>query len=116
MREANLWKISRDEVERLGIRNNCKGFYYLVCAAVIAVQVGFRKASLNKEIYDRIAEENEVSRESVEKCIRNCLEKAWMTGESDVIFMLGETGRKPTNSEAIAYISDRIRLESHLIF
>lgn len=106
-----LIRISEQEVIKLGVSVSYKGFYYLVFAIVFAVEIGLRKINLNKEIYDRIAYLNDVTRESVEKCIRNCLVKAWQNQECEYIKTLSPNGKRPTNGELIALISNRIRLE-----
>ena len=107
----NMMMISEGEIRKLGFPVNTKGFYYLIYASVFAAQIGMRKVCLNKEIYDRIADIYDVSRESVEKCIRNCVDTAWRESKSNIIAYIGKDGRKPTNGEVIAFISSRITLE-----
>lgn len=113
---GDLMTITKTEIYRIGISKEYKGFYYLVYAVVLALQIGARKACLNKDIYDRIAEMYSVTRESVEKCIRNCIIKAWLADGSLLTGICPEDRRKPTNGEVIAFISDRIRLERGIEF
>lgn len=114
MDRTDLWIITEEEVIRLGIPVTCKGYYYLVGAVVLSVEIGMRKASLSKDIYCRLAEMNDVSSQSVEKCIRNCLLKAWTNDSGCLRETYPDSSRKPTNSEVIAYITSRIRLETAL--
>jgi len=111
MRHEDLIAITEKEVSRLGVSVASKGFYYLVFAITLSVQIGMRKACLNKEIYDRIAELNEVSTESVEKCIRNSVTRSWERSREPYNEICGNDDKKPTNAEVISFISSRILLE-----
>ena len=66
MLRNELIRLSEQEIIKLGVPVSSKGFYYLVYAVVFAVEIGLRKINLNKEIYDRIAYLNDVTKESVE--------------------------------------------------
>ena len=112
MDRKELWLLSEKEVIRLGIPFRCKGYYYLIIAVVLSVETGMSKASLSKDIYCRIAELHEVSSQSVEKCIRNCVINAWSDEKSGLRGICSAGRKKPTNGEIIAYISSRIRLET----
>lgn len=115
MTKDDIFIMAEKEVTKLGVPITDKGFYYLVYAITLSVQIGMRKICLSKEIYDRIASINEVSTESVEKCIRNSLSKAWTRSRRRYIEMCSKDGKKPTNAEVISFISSRIRLErSHM--
>ena len=114
MERPDIWVVSEEEVSRLGVPMTLKGYYYLVIAVVLSVKYGLIKAALIKEIYMKIAEMEEVSWFSVEKDIRNCLVKAWKDEKGP--FRNTYPGRvgMPTNSEVIAYITSRIRVETTL--
>ena len=114
MNDNDLWKTSENEVMSLGISVSCKGFYYLVYAVVYSLELGLKKVELCKDIYQRIACINHVSAGSVEKCIRNCIIRAWNENEEAFVNIFGFDSRKPTNSEVIACISSRIRLERRI--
>ena len=116
MTNGDLIMMSEKEVSKLGISAAYKGFYYLVYAIAISVQIGMRKVCLNKEIYDCIAMINNVSRESVEKCIRNSLKKAWESSGKAYMTKCRKDGKRPTNGDVISFISNRIRLERSLRF
>lgn len=114
MEESDLWIVSEKEVSRLGIPIKLKGYYYLVLAVALSVKVGLRKEQLSKGLYLKIAEMNDVTSYSVEKDIRNCLIKAWSDDNSLLRKTYPEYSKKPTNSEVIAFITRRIRLETPL--
>ena len=105
MLRNELIRLSEQEIIKLGVPVSSKGFYYLVYAVVFAVEIGLRK------IYDRIAYLNDVTKESVEKCIRNCVIKAWQSQKCGYMRTICQNGKRPTNGEVIALISTRIRLE-----
>lgn len=114
MGNSNLWTLTESEVTRLGIPATFKGYYYLVIAVVLSVQIGMRKVSLSKDIYQRIADMNNVTISSVERDIRNCLVRAWRDNRDLLLGIYGRTAKMPTNSEVIACITSRIRLETAL--
>ena len=112
MDRKDLWLISERMVRDIGISVAYKGFYYLICAVVISTEIGMRKGALAKEIYENISVMYSVSVESVEKCIRSCISRAWNDDPMNFSRIYEFKGRKPTNGEVIASISSRIRLES----
>lgn len=114
MEIPDIWVVSEEEVSRLGISMTQKGYYYLVIAVVLSVKYGLVRAALIKEIYMKIADMEEVSWSSVEKDIRNCLVKAWKDEEGPLRKTYPGRAGKPTNSEVIAYITSRIRVETTL--
>ena len=112
MERHDLWTLSEAEVTKLGIPVSSKGYFYLIVAAVISFKIGMRKAALSKEIYARIAEMNDVTRISVERDKRNSIIKAWEDSSGALRYMYPEYEKNPTNSEVIAFITSRIRLET----
>ena len=72
--------------------------------------------SITKALYPSIAKKYQTTSSRVERAIRHAIEVAWGRGKMDTLeSMFGytvNTGKgKPTNSEFIALIADRIRLE-----
>lgn len=75
--------------------------------------------SITKQLYPTIAKEHSTTPSRVERAIRHAIEVAWGRGKTDTIDALfgyfTNTGKcKPTNSEFIALIADKIRLETKL--
>ena len=108
----DIWMLSEAEIVKLGIPVTSKGYYYLIAAVVISFGIGIQKASMTKEIYLRIAEMNGVTGISVERDIRNCIIKAWADRKGALRCIYPEYVKNPTNSEVIAFITSRIRLET----
>lgn len=111
MENSNVWYVTEQLVRSLGIREKYKGYFYLISAVVISVETGMRKADLYKEVYEKVASLNDVSAESVEKCIRTCIKRVWKLDPYVFSELAGREVEKPTNEEVIAIISSRIRLE-----
>ena len=75
--------------------------------------------SITKILYPTIAKRNQTTPSRVERAIRHAIEVAWSRGNMEIINNLFSytvsTGKgKPTNSEFIALISDKIRLQNKL--
>ena len=72
--------------------------------------------SVTKRLYPEIAKRNDTTASRVERAIRHAIEVAWDRGDVDVLnsyfgYTIHNLRGKPTNSEFIAMISDRMRLE-----
>ena len=72
--------------------------------------------SVTKRLYPEIAKKNYTSSSRVERAIRHAIEVAWNRGKVEVIhelfgYTVNNHKGKPTNSEFIALIADRLRLE-----
>ena len=117
---SDLMNIAEKEITSMGFPTFTKGYYYLIEAVYIAIEVGLRKVALDKEVYQQIAENNSVTNVSVEKCIRNAIKKAWENESSGLkrLLLMYEPDRvkRPTNGEVISYFVTRIRLERDGMF
>ena len=103
-------------LHELGIPAHIKGYQYLRDAITISVEEKEMLVSVTKVLYPTIAKKHGTTSSRVERAIRHAIEVAWSRGKMDTIDeMFGYTihnGKgKPTNSEFIALITDRIRLE-----
>ena len=72
--------------------------------------------SITKVLYPTIAKKNNTTSSRVERAIRHAIEVAWTRGEIETIdqlfgYTVNKGKGKPTNSEFIALIADKIRLE-----
>lgn len=72
--------------------------------------------AVTKELYPAIAEKNNTTPSRVERAIRHAIEVAWNRGKIETIdrlfgYTVENNKGKPTNSEFIAIISDKLRLE-----
>ena len=71
--------------------------------------------AVTKQLYPSVAKDYETTPSRVERAIRHAIEVAWDRGDVDVLtgyfgYTIHNTRGKPTNSEFIAMISDRLRL------
>ena len=103
-------------LHELGIPAHIKGYQYLRDAISMVVRVREMMEAVTKILYPEIAKKNYTSSSRVERAIRHAIEVAWGRGSLEVIDELFgytiSTGKgKPTNSEFIALIADKICLD-----
>ena len=103
-------------IHEIGVPAHIKGYQYLRDAIIMSVENREVINSITKVLYPTIAKMNQTTPSRVERAIRHAIEVAWSRGKMDTINELFgytiSTGKgKPTNSEFIALISDKIRLE-----
>lgn len=104
-------------IHEVGVPAHIKGYQYLreaICMTVLDVEL---MNSVTKILYPDIAKKYHTTASRVERAIRHAIEVAWTRGRLETIEALfGYTvhaGKgKPTNSEFIALIADKIRLEN----
>ena len=107
-------------LHELGIPAHIKGYQYLRDAISMVVRDREMMEAVTKILYPEIAKKNYTSSSRVERAIRHAIEVAWGRGSLEVIDELFgytiSTGKgKPTNSEFIALIADKICLDSKKI-
>lgn len=115
-KERNLEADVTEIIHEIGVPAHIKGYQYLRDAIVMSVADMDMLNSITKILYPTIAKKYQTTPSRVERAIRHAIEVAWSRGKMDTIDeMFGYTihnGKgKPTNSEFIALITDRIRLE-----
>ena len=103
-------------IHEIGVPTHIKGYQYLRDAIILAVNDMEMLNSITKILYPTIAKRHQTTPSRVERAIRHAIEVAWSRGKMDTIDALFgytvSTGKgKPTNSEFIALIADKIRLE-----
>lgn len=103
-------------IHEIGVPAHIKGYQYLRDAIIMVINDMDILNSITKQLYPSIAKQYNTTPSRVERAIRHAIEVAWSRGKMDTIDMLfGYTvnnGKgKPTNSEFIALIADRLRLE-----
>ncbi len=101
----------------LGIPPHLKGYHYLRYGISLVINNMGIIGSVTKELYPRIAEKYNTTSSRVERDIRHAISLAWGRNvDNDTVkamFNSSAKKRKPTNSEFIAKVADRLRLESH---
>ena len=102
-------------IHEIGVPAHIKGYQYLRDAISMVVRDREMMEAVTKILYPEIAKKNYTSSSRVERAIRHAIEVAWGRGSLEVIDELFgytiSTGKgKPTNSEFIALIADKICL------
>ena len=116
----NLEQYVTSVIHEIGVPAHIKGYQYLRDAIILCVNDMELLNSITKILYPEIAKKYETTPSRVERALRHAIEVAWSRGKMDTIYSLfGYTinhGKgKPTNSEFIALIADKIRLELDMI-
>ena len=104
-------------IHEIGVPAHIKGYQYLRDAIIMSVRDMEMLSSVTKVLYPTIAKHYQTTPSRVERAIRHAIEVAWSRGKMDTIdelfgYTVSNGKGKPTNSEFIALISDRIRLEN----
>lgn len=103
-------------IHEIGVPAHIKGYMYLREAIGMVVENIELLSAVTKELYPSIAKKFNTTASRVERAIRHAIEVAWSRGKVDTINNLfgytvhNEKG-KPTNSEFIAMVADKLRLE-----
>ena len=108
-----------DMIHEIGVPAHIKGYQYLREAIMMSVEDTTMLSSITKILYPTIAKRHQTTSSRVERAIRHAIEVAWSRGKMDTIdelfgYTIHNGKGKPTNSEFIALITDRIRLEYKL--
>ncbi len=114
--KRDLEKDVTDMIHEIGVPAHIKGYQYLREAIMMSVQDVEMLGSITKILYPTIAKKYQTTSSRVERAIRHAIEVAWSRGRMETLDALFgytiNTGKgKPTNSEFIALIADKIRLQ-----
>lgn len=115
-KERDLEQDVTDMIHEIGVPAHIKGYQYLRESIMMAVEDNTMLSSITKILYPTIAKKFQTTPSRVERAIRHAIEVAWSRGKMETLDALFgytiNTGKgKPTNSEFIALIADRIRLK-----
>lgn len=114
--DIDLEVMVTDILHHVGVPANIQGFYYLRTAILLAIENEDMLNRITKELYPSVAVRHKTTASRVERSIRHAIETAWDRGDVEVLasyfgYTVHSQKGKPTNSEFIALISDRIRLK-----
>ena len=114
--EDNLEALVTNIIHGVGVPAHIKGYQYLREAIIMSVNDTEMLNSITKILYPTIAKKYQTTSSRVERAIRHAIEVAWNRGRMDTIdelfgYTINAEKGKPTNSEFIALIADKIRLE-----
>ncbi|MBQ4283223.1 MAG: sporulation transcription factor Spo0A [Lachnospira sp.] len=117
--DRNLEVEITDIIHDIGIPAHIKGYQYLRDSIIMSVVDGEIINSITKILYPTIAKKYQTTSSRVERAIRHAIEVDWNRGNTDTLndlfgYTISNGKGKPTNSEFIALISDKIRLEYNI--
>lgn len=112
----DLELIVTDVIHQIGVPAHIKGYHYLREAIILSIQDSEMINSVTKLLYPTIAKQFNTTSSRVERAIRHGIEVAWDRGDVDTLnsyfgFTIHNGRGKPTNSEFIAMIADRLKLQ-----
>lgn len=116
-KEMDLEAEVTNMIHEIGVPAHIKGYQYLREAIIMSVEDTTVLSSITKILYPGIAKRYNTTPSRVERAIRHAIEVAWSRGKMETLDGLFgytiNTGKgKPTNSEFIALIADKIRLQN----
>lgn len=100
----------------IGVPAHIKGYQYLRSSIILCINDNDMLSSVTKLLYPTVAKMYDTTASRVERAIRHAIEVAWDRGDVDVLssyfgYTIQSERGKPTNSEFIAMISDKLKLE-----
>ena len=113
--KRDLEKDVTEMIHELGVPAHIKGYQYLREAIMMSVEDMDMLNSITKILYPSIAKKFDTTPSRVERAIRHAIEVAWSRGHIETIdelfgYTVNNKKGKPTNSEFIALIADKLRL------
>lgn len=113
--DQNISKLLQD----IGVPAHIKGYQYLRDAISIVYEDVNVLSKITKVLYPRVAEIHETTSSRVERAIRHAIEVAWSRGDVDTLSdmfnqTINKSKAKPTNSEFIAMLADKLRFEQSI--
>ena len=105
-----------DVIHQIGVPAHIKGYQYLREAIMMAVEDMDAVSAITKVLYPSIAKKFHTTSSRVERAIRHAIEVAWDRGDIETLqsyfgYTVSGVKGKPTNSEFISMIADRLRLQ-----
>ena len=123
-KQANSGALSKNDLRiqiteilhQIGVPAHIKGYHYLRDSILMAISDPEIINAVTKQLYPSVAKQYETTSSRVERAIRHAIEVAWDRGDVDVLnsyfgYTIHNTRGKPTNSEFIAMISDKLCLQ-----
>lgn len=114
--QPNIELMVTNIIHEVGIPAHIKGYVYLRDAIIMVIDNMDLLGAVTKELYPAIAKKYNTTSSRVERAIRHAIEVAWGRGRVETIdnifgYTIQNDRGKPTNSEFIAMIADKLRLE-----
>ena len=104
-----------DIIHEIGVPAHIKGYHYLREAILLSIESGEYINSVTKLLYPTVAQKFSTTSSRVERAIRHAIEVAWDRGDVDILnqyfgYTIQNGRGKPTNSEFVAMIADKVKL------
>ena len=114
--DLDLEVMVTDILHQIGVPAHIKGYQYLRSSILLSTQNREIINHITKELYPTVAKKYKTTATRVERAIRHAIEVAWDRGDVDVLnayfgYTIHNQKGKPTNSEFVAMISDKISLK-----
>lgn len=114
--KENLEVVVTEIIHQLGVPAHIKGYHYLRAAILASIDNQELLESVTKMLYPEVARQFDTTASRVERAIRHAIEIAWDRGNLDTLnsffgYTVNTCKGKPTNSEFIALITDKLRLQ-----
>lgn len=114
--EDNLEALVTNIIHEIGVPAHIKGYQYMREAIMMVVCNIDIINQITKQLYPEIAQKYHTTPSRVERAIRHAIEVAWGRGQQEVVesifgYTVSAAKGKPTNSEFIAMVADKLRLE-----
>ena len=103
-------------IHEVGVPAHIKGYQYLRDAIMMTVKDMNIINAITKVLYPTVARHYDTTSSRVERAIRHAIEVAWDRGDVETLqkffgYTVSQTKGKPTNSEFISMLADKLRLE-----
>ncbi len=113
---ASIESLVTGIIHEIGVPAHIKGYQYLREAIILAVEDMDVINAITKVLYPQVAKTFGTTPSRVERAIRHAIEVAWDRGDLDTLqrffgYTVSNTKGKPTNSEFIALIADKLQLQ-----
>ena len=104
-------------IHEMGVPAHIKGYHYLREAILSVINEVNLLGAVTKELYPLIAQKYQTTPSRVERAIRHAIELAWDRGNIEMMtkffgYTINLERGKPTNSEFIAMVADKLRIEA----
>ncbi len=119
LNDTDLELMITEIIHQIGVPAHIKGYHYLRDAILMSVKEPEYISQVTKALYPTVAKKHGTTSSRVERAIRHAIEVAWDRGDLDTLnlyfgYTVHNNRGKPTNSEFIAMISDKLRLRLKL--
>lgn len=114
--DSGLYVMITEIIHQIGVPAHIKGYHYLRDGIMMSVKDSEVINAITKLLYPTIAKKYNTTSSRVERAIRHAIEVAWDRGDIDTLnsyfgYTIQNDRGKPTNSEFIAMIADKLRLQ-----